>query len=139
MNYIVTLNGVYDIACGLSILLYERTGYVNWLSNLHIGMFRNEYIIQAKNNVEEIKLKKLFYRLLAYWIITYGSIRLIAGLEGGYIMTIISYALEAICFEFENNIANTTSPEKVRFVSITSTIIAITIGVKKYYNNSLKI
>ena len=62
-------------------------------------------------------------RLLAYWILTYGSIRLISGIYPSNITYFISantYLIEAFSYEYELFINNSMIKNKIRFVSISS-------------------
>lgn len=72
---IVFLNGIYDLVCGIS-LLHKLN--IPIISIIHTDMF----IIPITNQEK---------RFLAYWIITYGTMRL-----SGHVPTIIaSYLIEA--------------------------------------------
>lgn len=82
---LIYMNGLYDILCGISILVspYIRIPLFNCI---HSNMINNESIdILTKN-------------YLAYWILTYGIMRL-------YIydvnILIVSYIIEAVCFSNE--------------------------------------
>jgi hypothetical protein len=63
-------------------------------------------------------------RILAYWIMTYGIVRIIAGIQhdrSSYIIAATTYFSEAICLEYESYIGiNNMHKEKVRFVSVVS-------------------
>lgn len=61
IQYLVKLNGIYDILCALSILKYIPLYVVN---DMHLGMLINY-------NYDN----KIFERFFAYWIFTYGIIR----------------------------------------------------------------
>lgn len=60
MEFIIRLNGIYDIACGTAILYAKNT----YLANLHPYMFLPGV------------MNKIALRFMAYWIILYGCIRL---------------------------------------------------------------
>ena len=73
MNIII-LNGIYDLACGISLLHNFNLP----ISRIHTSMFNIPIVGQDK-------------RFLAYWIITYGTMRV-----SGHLPTIIaSYLIEA--------------------------------------------
>lgn len=110
LNQIIFINGIYDILCALSIL-----GYINIpiLNNLHLSMFiEYEYRIQNQN-------QKLFERILAYWIFTYGIIRI----SGNSFLISLSYYMESIFIANESLINRTIQLDKGLFVIITSYVL----------------
>ena len=102
MYYVVRLNGIYDVLCGLSILGYIRIPY---LENLHLDMIKNN-----KNN-------EILKRYYAYWILTYGYIRLT---QTDVNLLVMSYLIEAIFIA--NEVYNTEDmyKEKGVFVVVAS-------------------
>ena len=78
---IVKLNGLYDLLCGACLLNFI---HIPILNRLHANMFH-----------PTIKTNDFSARLLAYWIITYGTIRLCHDTQT-YLVS-LSYYLEAIC------------------------------------------
>ena len=82
---IVKLNGLYDLLCGLCLL---NVIHIPVLSRLHLDMFSPSL---ARNNFSS--------RLLGYWIITYGTIRLCHDTQTHLVS--LSYYLEAICLWHE--------------------------------------
>jgi hypothetical protein len=58
--YIIKLNGIYDILCAISILKWIPIPYIK---DLHLSMIKESHNL-------------LFERFFAYWIFTYGIIRL---------------------------------------------------------------
>ena len=106
LHYIIKANGIYDILCALSILKIISIPY---LKDLHLSMIKD----YSRDNNNE-----LFERFLAYWIFTYGVIRL------SHTYTLISYTyfIEAIVFWNEYR-KNTVHSNKVQFVIITSLIL----------------
>ena len=84
---IVRINGAYDIVCGLNLLKIISVPY---LDNLHTQMF-----------VPSILNNEFASRVLGYWIITYGVIRLCA--EKGSPLISLSYYLETLCLLNEVN------------------------------------
>lgn len=99
-KYIVIANGIYDIFCGFVILKKHR-------HEPHLNMF----IIQLNPDAR---------RFLAYWIITYGVVRLIADLR----IASITYIMEAAMFEYERT-QSKLIPYKVSFVTIACVIMSI--------------
>ena len=78
---IVKLNGLYDLLCGACLLNFI---HIPILNRLHANMFH-----------PTLKTNDFSSRLLAYWIITYGTIRLCHDSQT-YLVS-LSYYLEAIC------------------------------------------
>ena len=101
---IIKANGIYDILCAFSIL---RVVKIPYLHRLHLSMF--------KNNNDNL----LFERFLAYWIFTYGIMRLSTNSS---IIT-WSYYLEA--FFFANELFNHKSVyvDKALFVIFSSLLL----------------
>lgn len=115
INNILFYNGIYDIICAFSILYYNKN---NIFSNIHINIFKLE---EEKNN-------PLVRRLLAYWILTYGMIRLFSSFYNNkdiYIISALTYFIEAFCFEYECLINNNTNSYKIKFISIFSFILGV--------------
>ena len=80
------INGFYDIICGISILFFN-----NFFSKLHTNLFN-------------VKLSDINKRFLAYWILTYGFIRLYIGFSNIKEFLIIgsfTYIIEALFLEYE--------------------------------------
>lgn len=101
---IVILNGIYDILCSLSILGIIDSSL---LSTIHLKLF----------NIPTDDLSK---RYLAYWIFTYGMIRV----TNSYSLVPYSYYIEAIFFA--NEILNgTVHLLSTLFVVVTSIFIGI--------------
>ena len=105
---ILLLNGIYDIICSLCILFHLK----NKIHFLHPNIFLNNH-------------DKRFNRLLAFWIFTYGIIRLFAAFNSQLIIfASITYFIEAFYFLYELYL-NTTYREKAIFVIIFSFILGI--------------
>ena len=88
LTWILILNGAYDIACATCIL-FVKNDYTQ-LSSLHSSMF--------KTKGDDPMLR----RLLAYWLLTYGFARLVAGIHysvSSDMIASMTYFLEAFCFE----------------------------------------
>lgn len=141
MNCIITsiliLNGVYDIICAISILWRDQTGLPVWepfntLSLLHPKMFKEEcgFTEISKLSAPEQKFdsSKILFRFLAYWVLTYGIARLVAGIKydvSSDIIAAMTYFIEAFCFEYESRMASTMYQDKVTFVSVFSVVLGI--------------
>jgi hypothetical protein len=104
---IIKANGIYDILCAFSILRVVKIPYLH-LDRIHLSMI--------KNNSEN----PLFERFLAYWIFTYGIMRL--SVNNSFIVS-GSYYLEA--FFFANELFNHKSVyvDKALFVIFTSLLL----------------
>ena len=81
---LVRLNGLYDLLCGACLLNFIQFPLLN---RLHTDMFHPTLINEFSS------------RLLGYWIITYGTIRLLCHMQTPLLS--ISYYLEAICLWHE--------------------------------------
>jgi hypothetical protein len=113
MNNILIINGIYDIICGISILFFN-----NIFSKLHTSLF--------KEDISDINK-----RFLAYWILTYGFIRLYVGFFNNYELLIIgsiTYILEALFLEYEL-LNNNMDVIKTHIVSLFSILLAIIIWI----------
>ena len=104
LYYIVKLNGLYDILCALSILKYIENPVC---STIHINM------------MAKYKHNPLFERFLAYWIFTYGFVRI-----GDTHLIPYSYYIEAAVFTNEMY-RETIYFDKGLFVIISSLIMGI--------------
>ena len=106
MNYLIKINGAYDILCGLCILQYINIPYIG---TIHLNMI--------KNNSSNI----IFQRYYAYWILTYGSMRLTRDAQ----IIKMSYFIEALCTVNEMVYTNDIYTEKALFVIIVSLVFAL--------------
>lgn len=106
LYYIVKLNGIYDIMCAISIL---NCNYIPYLCYLHLNMIKQH---DYKN--------KLFERFFAYWIFTYGLIRIF----GNYTLVSYSYYLEALFF-LNEYLHNSVHNDKCLFVIVSSLFLGI--------------
>lgn len=96
---LIQINGIYDIICALSLL-----NYIPYLRYLHLNMIKHHHY---KN--------QLFERFFAYWVFTYGLIRIF----GDYKLIAFSYYLEAI-FILNEYIKKTARNNESLFVIISS-------------------
>ena len=88
-SVVLIINGVYDVLCALCILLLPETCP---LSKLHLDVFAEE---QHRNH-------PIVRRLMAFWVMTYGLVRLVAGVEGTYVLAAsVTYFMEALYFAHE--------------------------------------
>jgi hypothetical protein len=90
---LVFFNGMYDLLCFVGMMwVHSLPGF----STFHLSVFRNE----------EDRRHPLVRRLLAYWVLTYGSIRVMAGSmdHESYAMdsaAALTYFIEIFGFEYE--------------------------------------
>lgn len=107
IQILVFVNGMYDILCAISILLHQQTIQIKIpvLCELHIKMF-------IPNQTP------IFERFLAYWIFTYGMIRI----SNHSLLISYSYYLEAIFF-FNEYIYHTVDTKKAFFVIVSSLLL----------------
>ena len=104
LGFIIKANGIYDILCALCILKIINIPILN---NLHLSVIKN----YSSNN-------DLFERFYAYWIFTYGIIRL----SNNNIWISYSYFIEAIFFTNEY-FFDTVYKDKAMFIIISSIIL----------------
>ena len=112
IDTLLFVNGLYDIVCSLCILYFPYTH----LGKLHISCFRHEGAGGA------------FNRILAYWIFTYGAVRTATGFRTsklGYILSCITYAIEAAAYFNETEVVKSCQKIKGRFVWIVSILFAL--------------
>ena len=117
LSKIVKINGIYDILCSLSILKMIN---IPILQTIHLQMFHS--------NMNETK-DPIFERFLAYWIFTYGIIRLKYNIFVPY-----SYYIEALFVANECLVHESITVENGIFVAITSALLGLftQIDLKNY-------
>jgi hypothetical protein len=113
---VVFLNGLYDLLCFAAIM------WLHWLpgfSSFHLNVFRDE----------DDRRHPLVRRLLAYWILTYGVVRVLAGAVNheSYAMdsvAALTYFIEVFGFEYELCAESTVVRSKVTAITLMSLPIA---------------
>jgi hypothetical protein len=100
------LNGMYDVLCALSILHITNIPILN---DLHTSM-----LFELERNNPVMK------RFMAYWIYSYGIIRIHGGYNKNYTLVAISYYIEAGVIANECFIHNTMIFDKSIFVIVFS-------------------
>lgn len=109
---VLVANGVYDLACALSILYRPQdAGVIHTLSGLHLGMYTTPVY----------HLNPALTRMLAYWILTYGLVRAACGWWENDIGSLrklgaMTYFIEAACLLHEYWTGGTMIASKVTFV-----------------------
>jgi len=104
-NYFVKLNGIYDIIS--AFLLLFRTEL-----SPHI------LLLYHKKEWDDVSI-----RFLAYWIFTYGMIRIIE--PKGSMLIRLSYCIEALFVANEAFVKHTMKQMNAFFVIITSLFLAV--------------
>ncbi len=107
-------NGTYDMVCAASILWAKDKSTL--LARLHLSMFQD--------SVD--KSSPLFQRMLAYWIFTYGMMRITAALMPATCMLalgILSYFVEAGCFLHELSLDDSVHKRSTYFVTATCLLL----------------
>jgi hypothetical protein len=107
-TWLVFFNGIYDVSCSAVIILNQCPNPWNWVATaeelmhnyLHFSLFQD-----SRNMNPQAK------RFLAYWVFTYGLIRITTALHSLSLSPIflysdkmlasLSYLIEALCFETE--------------------------------------
>jgi len=111
LSNIIITNGIYDILCAISILKIVN---IPVIKDLHISMLKDN----EKNN-------PLMERFMAYWIFTYGFLRIYSGYYRFYKLAAISYFIEAIIITNEYFINKTMLMERSLFVIFFSLFLGI--------------
>jgi hypothetical protein len=114
IRLVLLLNGTYDVACAVSLLWLGGVCGFRTLSQLHASMWDC--------------LDSLSRRLLAYWILTYGVVRLVAGSrsDGAHDgLAALTYWMEGLCFEHEIRVDSCVKLWKMRFTSLCSAALGL--------------
>lgn len=129
LAFLVFVNGVYDMVCAFSVL---ECIPLFFFSRIHTDVF----VVLFERNDETGLLK----RLLAYWISTYGAIRLAWSISIFWgidrhngdmqlrLLCAVSYYIEAICYENEFG-KGTVHGWKAHFICFTCFIIGTCLGM----------
>jgi len=111
LNISAVVNGIYDILCALSILSLI---YIPIINELHISMIKD---VERNNS--------LMKRFMAYWIFSYGVMRIYGGYNMNYKLIAISYYIEALVFSYEIFVYKTLIFHKAMFVIAFSLFLGI--------------
>ncbi len=107
-QYIVFLNGIYDIICAYCIMFAPNT----LMGSLHTSIF-----------IDATKLAPLTCRMLAYWLYTYGGVRISIIYTDTKIIVASTYFIEAAVYAYETLAHSTTYSHKSIWVITTSLIL----------------
>lgn len=109
LSMIIFINGVYDLVCAALILW----GPATFAPHLHV--FRQDPV------------PLLAQRLLAYWILTYGAIRVLGAPDSAVFVT---YMAEAVCFLYEELVARDTKSWRVLWIGLVSAVLAVLVVLR---------
>lgn len=115
VNAVLLLNGTYDIVCAVCILWLPASR----LGRLHLGVFNSTS--PAVSN-----------RIFAYWVLTYGLDRLVAGAcasRGTDAVAVLSYLIESATYYNEAAHASVNA-DKARFVYLASLFLASLVALR---------
>lgn len=117
LKILVGANGAYDILCALLALFYPRA----FLASLHTDMF-----ISEKDSRHAV-----LRRVMAYWILSYGTIRLAWGVVDNTPrgLVALSYFLEATCLWMEDVVYLTTHQWKVAIAAWSCVVIGTLVWI----------
>lgn len=117
LDWVVSANGVYDIMCAVGILFLPNVWIFSNLAQLHPTMF----------TTPENQNHPILRRSLAYWLLTYGSMRIAIVRRDDVVdyLVAMTYFLEAAAFAFEDVVHLTTQRDKVAWVSWSSVLLGI--------------
>ncbi len=129
LDWIVCINGLYDIMCAVGILFLPNTVGFTGLAKLHPTMFRDP----------AIQDHPIVRRLLAYWLITYGCVRMAVFNHDMAVdfLAASTYFIEAWAYAYEDLAYETTIRAKVAWVSWSSVVLGLLIffrPVDVYYS-----
>lgn len=116
MNFIpgiLIVNGIYDFICSLAIL-----SKLTFFQDLHPGIFTDRMSTNDRAK-----------RMMAYYIATYGLIRLFSGVYPSpmtYMMSSVTYYMEAFVFQYEG-LKEPTDQIRLNFITISSIIFGSTL------------
>lgn len=130
LHMLVLFNGMYDLLCFMGIMWFHS---LPGFSSFHLSIFREE----------DDRRHPLVRRLLAYWILTYGMVRVLAGavdheshaLDAVAAMT---YFIEAFGFEYELCVEETVIRSKVTAITLMSLPIAMGLMVMTHFEKPVQ-
>lgn len=115
MITLLVLNGIYDVICAISLIWFYDIFPFSLFSRLHITMYKDKEVIE----------NKIIKRLLAYWIFTYGIIRIQAGINEWKMLGSITYFIEGFCFLIEDFMDNKVVKYKIYSVILMCLLLII--------------
>ena len=115
VSVLLLVNGAYDVVCAACILLAPESVP----ARLHLGVFK-----QAETRGAN--------RVFAYWVLTYGLDRMVAGVwrtAATDAIAVVSYLVESAAYENEAR-QQSVHASKARFVSVSSLVLACVGGMR---------
>ena len=106
---VLLLNGVYDVLCALSILYVPASP----LARIHLHVFKHTHTPTAN-------------RVFAYWVLTYGLDRIMAGAcssPATDATAVLSYLMESATYYNEASLKSVHA-HKARFVYLVSLLLS---------------
>lgn len=110
------MNGVYDVVCALSILWLPTSR----LGRLHLHVFKTTETPSSN-------------RIFAYWVLTYGLDRIVAGMHTSPatdVLAVLSYLMESAAYCNESFTFKSVDTGKAMFVCLTSLFLSVTVGIR---------
>ena len=122
VRVLVFSNGVYDLLCFLCMMMMMKFSCRSWMvpnffGTLHINVFRDE----------KDRRHPLVRRMLAYWVLTYGMVRVLAGVGDDLMMdcaAALTYFIEVFAFGYEFLAERSVIGSKVAAIALMSLLIA---------------
>jgi len=109
VNLVLLLNGTYDIVCAVCILWLPASP----LGRLHLSVFKDTPPPRSR-------------RIFAYWVLTYGLDRLVAGASASratHAVAVLSYLMESATY-YNEFLHASVNADKARFVYLVSLFLA---------------
>lgn len=126
LRYVLIANGIWDLVCGVFVLKYPDT----FFGRLHMDTLYSK----VKGEIDDESRE-----LLGYYIISYGIVRLLTGLDMSnvflYILCMITYLLEFYVYFVEYHVKRRTDNRDAVFVYASSLIILMWMMGSLYINN----
>ena len=116
VDLLLLVNGVYDVVCAISILWLPAS----CLGRLHLHVF-NETETPTAN------------RIFAYWILTYGLDRIIAGAytsPATDAIAVLSYLMESATYYHESSVFASVDAGKASFVYLASLFLSVMVATR---------
>ena len=128
--YLLILTALYDFVCALCMLLRGAAPHnrlAEDMADLHSGM------LQLGDGDEEEVPPPLIERFWAYWILTYGVVRLLAGLcpqsDALQVAAATTLWIEGLCLLYEAHAYGTIVPWKSSWTAALSLLLGVLVVV----------
>ena len=117
-------NGVYDVACAACML---------WLPASRLGRLHVSVFSVFDKTAGEHAGAGAAHRLLAYWVLTYGLDRMVAGLwrsAGTDAIAALSYLVEGAVYFHEDAVHASVQSGKARLVALASLLLCACVAIR---------